>query len=197
MKSILLVLMFFCGMLGFSQSAEITIDAIVDNDTLIFFGSNNSNFVQDITIEITEAENLEGFMLPLTVRVNPNSTAIFHKLAVKGEYTYDFTYVNQFPMEKLIQPDYEVSDVKINDGIVIFDKTNCGRCQKVKAYFSENNIPFQSLNITDFPMHRKLMWDLLQLNGFTGNNIKTPVMLVNGEISHSHENLMGFVQSLH
>ena len=196
MKHIILGFCLLVTTLGFSQSSEISIDAVVDNDTLVFFGSNNSSVIQDITLEITEAKGLEGFMLPLTMRVKPNSIQVFHKLAVKGEYTYDFVYINQYPMEQLIQTDFTVNEVKVNDGIVIFDKTNCGRCQKVKAYLDAEKIPYQRLNITDVPMNKKLMWDMLKLNGFQGREIKTPVMLVNGEISHSHQDLMDFLQNL-
>jgi hypothetical protein len=37
---------------------------------------------------------------------------------------------------------------------------------------------------------------LLELNGYLGDTVKTPVILVNGAISFSHEDLEGFLEQL-
>jgi hypothetical protein len=40
------------------------------------------------------------------------------------------------------------------------------------------------------------MWELLELNGYLGETVKTPVILVNGSISYSHEDLKEFLEQL-
>ena len=50
--------------------------------------------------------------------------------------------------------------------------------------------------ITDNKKNHKLMWDLLEAQGVTGT-INTPVILVEGELSWSHEDLPAFLKSLH
>ena len=79
---------------------------------------------------------------------------------------------------------------------MIFEKTDCGRCQTTMTYLNAKNKPYAKLNITDNPMYNQLMWELLELNGYLGDTVKTPVILVNGAISFSHEDLEGFLEQL-
>ena len=40
------------------------------------------------------------------------------------------------------------------------------------------------------------MWELLSLNGVYEIKVQTPIILVDGEISHSHKDLMAFLKQI-
>ena len=196
MKHLILIVTCLFSLIGFSQSSEITIDAIAENDTLIFFASNNSKYVQDVTLKVTNPIALEGFVDALTVRLLPNTTDIFHRLAITGEYTYDFIYVNQFPSDLILKKDFMVDGVSLNKGIVIFDKQGCARCDQTIGYLTKNNKAYQSLNISENSFYKNLMWDVLTASGYRGQTVQTPVILVDGAVSFGHEDLSAFLMSL-
>ena len=197
MKYLVPLIFIFTSLLGMSQNEAISVDVAKENDTLIFFVSNNTDFTQDVIFTVKDLEGLEGNTNPLLKRINPQVTDIFHKLKITGPYNYNFDFLNEFPKEHLINEAFTVGDdILLNKGIVIFEKTDCGRCQTTMAYLNAKNKPYAKLNITDNPMYNQLMWELLELNGYLGDSVKTPVILVNGAISFSHEDLEGFLEQL-
>ena len=196
MKIVLFVSLLYAGLL-YGQSKDIRIDTVRDNDTIIFFASNNSAYEQDVTVAITKAQGLDGFMQPLTVRLQPNTTDVYHKLVInKEDFDFDFDYANSFPSEKLIQKNFNVDGVTINQGIVVFEKDECSRCMATIAFLKKNNISHQVLNISANTFYNQLMWELLSLNGVYEIKVQTPIILVDGEISHSHKDLMAFLKQI-
>ena len=85
---------------------------------------------------------------------------------------------------------------KINEGIVIFEKLECPRCNRALAFLLDNNIAFKSVDVSKGKKENNhKMWEILKKHGIT-KVAATPVFLVNGKLSHSHKNLGAFLESL-
>lgn len=81
-------------------------------------------------------------------------------------------------------------------GIVVYSKQGCGRCDFVTKYLSENNIPFQDLNITTDKAADQQMAKVLFANGFKGGSFTTPVITVDEEVHYNIKDLRGFLEKL-
>jgi glutaredoxin len=191
-----------------AQNQPVKIEATEQDQKLVFICTNNSAITQEVTITLTQRKGLRGYTRPITKRVAPSTTTTLASFTIAGAYNYKYsTSWKEVPNIKEQQVRKEVIAArtkgkilrdlsKINTGIVIFDNTDCPRCQRSTAYLLDNNVPFKLLNITDNKKNHKLMWDLLEAQGVTGT-INTPVILVEGELSWSHEDLPAFLKSLH
>jgi len=84
---------------------------------------------------------------------------------------------------------------RINEGIVIFDDIECTRCSYATSFMMEHNIDFKIVNISDDKENLNLMWNTIRAKG-KSMNVKTPVIMVDGELSHSHEDLQQFLKGL-
>lgn len=188
----------------FSQSKPITINASKENNTLVFICSNSSNTSYDVTLTLTKKKGLRGYTRPITKKVAPKTNLIFASLPIQGPYSYSYStsYKKSKKTKKELQDIAQqkkeaiLKDLsKINTGIVVFDKSDCPRCQRATAYLLDNNIKFKLLDVSSNNENNRLMWSLLRAEGVT-KEILTPVFLVDGKLSYSHEDLNGFLESL-
>ena len=85
---------------------------------------------------------------------------------------------------------------KLGEGIVIFDKNECSRCERTIAYCIENNLDFKLLNISGSEDNAILMWQLLEQMGYEEETVQTPVIIVNGKVTYNHEDLDLFLEAL-
>lgn len=186
-----------------AQVKPVTFKAEKRENAIVFTCTNATQATQEVTLTLTEKKGLRGYTRPLIKKVAPKTTMIFATFPIAGAYSYAFTSswkemrtpkeleaIATTKKEKVLQ---DIS--KINTGIVIFDKTDCARCQRATAYLLDNNINFKLLNITDNATHNTLMWDLLRAQGVT-KNVTTPVFLIEGQLTWGHENLDGFLEGL-
>jgi len=81
-------------------------------------------------------------------------------------------------------------------GIVVYSKNGCGRCDYVTKYLSDNNIPFQDLNITTDKAADAQMGKVLFANGFKGGSFTTPVITVDEEVHYNIKDLKSFLAEL-
>ncbi len=188
----------------YAQSKPITFKVSEADSKLVFICTNNSTTSYDVTLTLTKKKGLSGYTKPITKKVTPETNLVFASLPIKGSYSYSYktSYKTSKKTKKELQDiahtkkEALLKDLsKINTGIVVFDKSDCPRCQRSTAYLVENNIKFKLLNITDNKENKELMWSLLRAEGVT-KNIVTPVFLVDGKLSHSHEDLNTFLESL-
>lgn len=98
---------------------------------------------------------------------------------------------------EIIKKEHQLTDyTKLNDGVIIFDKNECSRCEQTILYCVENNIDFKLLNISENEKNEILMWQVLEAVGYKGETVQTPLILVNGEVTYNHEDLDGFLKTL-
>lgn len=100
---------------------------------------------------------------------------------------------NQASSPKVEQP--KIAAVE-NDGIVVYSKNGCGRCEYVTNYLKLNEIPFTDLNITTDQRSEDLMSEVLYADGYKGGSFMTPVITVNGEVFYNIKDIKGFVKDL-
>ncbi len=201
----IIVLFFLCISASIcAQSKAITFKVSEENNKLVFICTNSSKVNYDVTLTLTKKKGLGEYTKPITRKVTPETNLIFATFPIKGSYSYSYsTSYKKSPKTKkeiqdIVQKKKETQLIdlsKINTGIVVFDKTDCPRCNRATSYLLDNNITFKLLNITDNKENHRLMWSLLKAEGVT-KEILTPVFLVDGKLSYSHEDLNGFLKSL-
>ncbi len=82
----------------------------------------------------------------------------------------------------------------LDDGIVVYSKSGCGRCEYVTNYFEAHGVPFNDLNISTDAAANERMSSALFGSGFKGGTFKTPVVTVNGEVFYNIKDLRTFVK---
>ena len=201
-KSIFLVVsIFLFSLLGFSQQQDVELLSAQEGNTIKVTATNNSKIQQEITVTAT-IQNLMGYDGPITKLLPAHKTTEITVLEMvpnkqvgfSATYTYkplpteaEIALQDQLLKEKTVK---SLEDMK--DGIVLFYKDGCPRCNYVTTYMLNNDIGFKLIDTTSDEKSKILMWDLLRLEKPELKNVTMPVVLVNGQISYDIENLKGF-----
>jgi len=181
---------------SFSQEKPIEIIVVKENGKLIFNCVNNSKYPYEITFKIKEAKGLRGNRYPITKIIEPQTTQQLKTFTFKGSYSYDYSFNHKIPSDVFKDPSFELTDgTKINEGIVVFNNTDCSRCNRTTSYLLENDIDFKLIDVSNNTENKNLMRSIVRGSGHKGEYV-TPVILINGELSHSHENLMTFLKNI-
>ena len=108
--------------------------------------------------------------------------------------------------EELAQRLFKEGD-DINTGIVIFDKSDCSRCENATSYLLDNDIDFKWIPLPtndqvrtqdmsdNLRSNRRLLSQKMQENGMFGS-YTTPVIIIDGKLTHSHSNLTEFLTTI-
>ena len=188
---------------GFAQQKDIEFKVQDNEKTLSVICYNNSDATQEVTLTIKDIKGLKGYSKPIKKIVSPNSNVLFIDLTYEYVYSYKLAYSKKKIVTeeekanlKEQKESHYLKDVsKINEGIVIFDDIECARCSYATNYMMEHNIDFKIVNISNNKQNLDLMWNTIREKG-KSMNVKTPVIMVNGELSHSHDDLQQFLQGL-
>ena len=201
MKKIILLLIISLPIISISQTDVLEISVDEKDNILVFKGQNNSDKAIEATLQLKDISGLRASTRPQTVTIEAEESKTITTAAIKGEYSYQYNsnykvVEKALPQRSLItQNKYPLENLEeINNGIVVFDKTDCPRCNRTVSFLSENKIPFKTIDIRKNKKGLALMNKLLIEDG-NESNFTTPVILVNGEISYSHENLEDFLSS--
>ena len=193
-----------CNTVVFSQQKLIEFKAEKQPNKLIIHGTNNSEEPLEITLTIKDIKMLKGYDGPITKVVPAKSKAVFKELSYEYDfykYRLSYTYKKlETELQKKIKnankEDYYLKDLsKIDEGIVVFDDDGCGRCRLVTNYLIGNDIDFKIINLANNKDNQKLMWKTVKEKG-ASMKVKAPVIIVNGELSHSHADLESFLKGL-
>jgi glutaredoxin len=215
----LLILVLFT-VLGYAQKKDIEITTNQNDKGVIFNAVNNSNVQQEVTLILT-IENLTGYKAPITKLVPPNSTVEMVKLFFvknkKWNYSSNYSYkpsmskseviANKKKQDEKAKADALAYNKKIkqkttNDvgdykkGIVVFSKDGCPRCHYTTSYMLDNNIDFRMINTTIDDKQSKLMLDILRMENPNISTFTFPVVIIDGKVSYSIDDLKGFVSKI-
>lgn len=204
---------------GMAQDKAVIFSTEKEGKYLLFKANNTSDVPQQVTIELTKAEGLRDNKRPYKKLVAPNSEVVIKKVLITGK-TYSYSYNHNYAISesykkaKLLEAEkkkvakiaeaemvekeaYQKLEEKydINSGIVVFNKDSCPRCHRTTNYLIENDIDFKMINIENNKENNQFMWKVLEKNGITGR-VVTPIIVVDGVVSHSHEDLMEFLKTL-
>lgn len=187
-----------------AQSKDIEFKVDKEEKALLITGYNNTTEPLEITLTIKDIKLLKGYAKPITKVVAAMSSAQFVKLTFEYDfYKYKLSYsFKKLPteaekkMNSYKKEDHYLKDAsKINEGIVIFDDEGCGRCDVVTNYLVAHDIPFKVIDLSKGEENTKLMWSTIKEKG-ASMKVKAPVIIVNGELSHSHTDLKQFLEGL-
>ena len=201
----LFLLLLITTLLCFPQQKKIQFNVEKGSNELSFFGANNTNDDLEITLTIKDIKGLTGYEKPITKLVKAKGKELFTRLSFKyNVFKYKIAYSYKKPLtetQKAIaaykKDDYILKDLsKLNEGIVIFDDEGCGRCRLVTNYLVANKIDFKIIDLSAGEANQKLMWKTIKEKG-ASLKVKAPVIIVNGNLSHSHQDLKKFLESLH
>ncbi len=196
MKRITFCLFLFMGVLN-AQNPKVSITIEREGKQLVFKAMNASVFPQEVTIRITESKGLRDNKRPITKTVPSNSEAILKKVPIVGS-KYSYRYEKKIAISEAYKKEQweQLNDhSKINEGIVVFNRNSCGRCTYTTDYLIENGVSFKIVDISTSKKNQALLNHILSEKGIRGS-YRTPIILVNGELSYSHKNLERFLKQL-
>ena len=205
MKTVTYILIIlFTLNLTIAQKKTIEFSTVKTERKLSIYGSNNVDEDLEITLSINNIKMLKGYTGPITKLVKANSKTLFIELSYTYDiYNYELSYtykkpqtevqkaISNFDKEAHILKDHS----KINEGIVVFTDDGCGMCRMVTNYLVGNKIDFKIIDLASNKENQKLMWKTIKEKG-ASMKVKLPVVVVNGEISHSHTDIKAFLESL-
>lgn len=184
--------------------SDIEFELIKAPNKLIWVCKNNSNLTKEVTFTIKSPKGLRGYHKPVVKTVSSNAEMEFLTLTFKGKYSYQGTSWNfvdtptkeeQEIQDQLKEEFYTTDLTNLKKGVFVFEKEGCPRCQRSIAYLIDNKYNFKIIKTEKGNAANAKMWELLKASGFD-SSITTPVFLVNGEITASHEDLMSFVKGI-
>ena len=181
----------------FSQNDEIKIIESTENNFVILSAQNISDVPQNVTLKLTTSKGLRDNKRPVTKKVGVGETVVLKKITkTRGPYQYSYSLSNSIAITegKTIES-VTSKGIDLSKGIIVFSKDDCPRCNYTLNYLSEKDIPFKLLDISEPGDNNQLMWKVLRENGVT-KTITTPMIFVNGKLTHSHEDLKGFLKTL-
>ncbi|MEM8765483.1 MAG: glutaredoxin family protein [Bacteroidota bacterium] len=180
----------------FQTQAQVAvkISEVETDESITFNAFNTLEEPVEITFYLSEVVGMEFDGKPVVKLVEPGQTLeviTCKKTQPQIAFVYDY--------QQVLMPSkgYDEEDFKqYESGIVVFSKNGCTRCTYATDYLNRNKVDFTLLNISTSPAYAEYMWDKLHEQGHLGNRIQTPVIMVEGTVSHSHENLKQFVKDL-
>ncbi|NND53102.1 MAG: hypothetical protein HKN54_11940 [Flavobacteriaceae bacterium] len=201
---VIVAALFLCvSLLTYGQQKDIDFQIDEADNSLSIFCLNNSDSHQEVVLSILDIKGLTGYTNPIKKVLAPQTRTHFLDMTYDIVYEYKLSYT-----KKAVQSEEEIiakarkkeslyldDFSKLNEGIVIFDDIECTRCSYATNYLMEKNIDFKIVNISDNKENLKLMWKTIKEKGHS-MHVKTPVIMVNGELSHSHTDLHNFLEGL-
>lgn len=188
-----------------AQDYPVRIDVEKGKTSIRFYAINDLSVTQEVKLELIDIKGLKGYSKPITKSVPAGSRRLMTSVVIGGAYSYrsSYTYIpkpsqaERFAIKKRKEEKLLKENENIMKGIVVFEKNNCSRCNMSTSYLLDNNIDFKIIDVSDGDgKGNRLMWDLIKKDGFKEGKILTPVFLVNGELSHTHKDLKGFLEDL-
>lgn len=207
----ILILLLFLSLSVVAQQKEVEVTTEEVGSALLFKAKNNTSSPQLVTIRLDKFEGLKDAKVPRAKMVPAGKETVVRKVVIAAEsYTYTYNYDWKIPpsvMKKkerqrlaALQALEKEQSIQYSDGydletgIVVFNNETCPRCNRTTAFMLEHQIPFVLLNM-DNKENRALLREQLRKNNISGTFV-TPVILVDGKLSHSHEDLMSFLRTL-
>lgn len=215
MKNYIKFLFLLISFYTYSQERKVAITSQQKGNKVYFFAHNKDKVTQQITLfldtkgfqkhknEITKLVKPQDSILMITLSMIPNKK---HNLSNRYEYVPKPTQKEKEAKKKELQEKvFGQKGDDINKGIVVFGKDNCPRCHRTTSYLLDKNIDFKWLQIpsnhqakaipTIQKQNGELLNQMLQENDFTGS-FTLPVVMVDGKLSHSHQDLEKFLKTL-
>jgi glutaredoxin len=199
----LLILFLLSIQLIFAQK-KINLETFEAKKGTTFFIENKTNFTQKVTLIITSKYFNDGYKT-IIKKIKPKKKKKIYTLKHKEKIKFTTKVENKktatkkqlkIAAKKIAEQKFDLNNDNPNSGIVIFSKKTCSRCRFAENYLDENNIKFKKIAIDESAEGKKLMWKLIRGSSTKKMRIKTPVIVIDGKVSYSHENLVEFLKNI-
>lgn len=148
----------------------------------------------EITFELKDVSGLDYNSEQVVKLIQPQDTTVILKLKkTSNNIGFLMSYQQILIPNKLYDPE---DFTKYETGIVVFSKDGCPRCSYTTDYLIRKKVDFTLLNISQNEAYNQYMWDKLKAQGQNSKVIRTPIIMVNNVLSHSHQDLNWFVKQL-
>jgi len=188
-----------------AQENPVRIDVEKGKSSIRFYATNDLSVTQQVELKILEIKGLKGYSKPIVKSVPPGEKRLMVSLITNGAYSYktSYTYIGkpsqaeQYALKKKKEEKLMKDNEDIMQGIVVFEKNGCSRCNLATSFLLDNDIDFKIIDVSEKNgKGNRLMWDLIRNDGHNGGQILTPVFLVDGKLSHTHKDLNMFLAGL-
>ena len=199
-----------------AQQYNVNLKTYKEDKSVSIYAYNNTSISHEVTLFLT-TEGYRKHSNEITKMVEPKDSVLMAKLigipdkGQKMTTRYRFypraTSAERKAKEKQLDKRAIGTNDDINTGIVIFDKSDCSRCENATSYLLDQGLEFKwiplptndQVSTNDMPdylrTNRKILIQKLQENGIFGT-FTTPVIIVDGVLTHSHANLTQFLTTL-
>lgn len=92
-------------------------------------------------------------------------------------------------------PTLKTPATNLNKGVFVMTKKACPRCEETLLYLKKNKIAFTELKY-DSAEDRAKIWNLIKNDTTLPKNITFPIIIINGNLSHSHQDLTKFLKTI-
>lgn len=106
-----------------------------------------------------------------------------------------FSQQNTTVKKKETIPTVKISNSNLSKGIFVMTKPACPRCAETLLYFKKNKIVYTELLYNNAEDRAKI-WNLIKDDKSLPKNITFPILVINGKISYSHEDLTKFLKTI-
>jgi len=156
-------------------------------DAKIIVCKNNSNKDFEVSLTYSCTGHTANYASPVKQTITAYSEIEVLILTpikgVSGSCQMNYTYTEIRKSRAKESPAYNY------DGITVFGKNHCPRCDYFITELRNKNVVFQELNIDTYQADNDLMWDKLKEAGFSGNSITTPVVISNNKVYYNVQDL--------
>jgi glutaredoxin len=97
--------------------------------------------------------------------------------------------------KEITAPAIKIPLANLNKGVFVMTKKACPRCEETVSYLKKNKITFNELKY-DSAEDRAKIWNLIKEDKSLPKNITFPIIVINGKVSHSHEDLTKFLKTI-
>ena len=187
-----------------AQTKDIEVTQNNVNGAIVISVKNNTSERQEVSLTIT-GNGFEKIKTPVTKNVNKAAIIEFVTLKPTSksgiQFSSNYTYISKPTDEEMkakskkLETKKPDSAIDFSKGIIVFTKTRCPRCTKILNYLLDHNIVFTHMNITENQEYNNLMWKKLEENKVS-NEIVMPVIMINGKLTHSHQDLDSFLKKI-
>ena len=81
-------------------------------------------------------------------------------------------------------------------GFVLYTKPECGRCRQARSHLSDKGVRFKEVDLSTQTSEVDAMWLALWEQGFSGKQVKTPVIQVDGKLFYEMKDIPAFLDEM-
>lgn len=184
-----------------AQSDVIEIFDRQNESSVTIMAVNHLEERQEITLEM-DTVNLSGYEGPITRLVATKDTVVMAELQIKEQKPWQYATQHEYRPRLTTEEIKNAKEVLfstidgLGSGIAVFTKQGCTRSSFATDYLKRKKTDFKKLDISNNDFNKRVLSKLLNLDNPDIGYYRYPVILVDGELSHSIEDLKGFMKSL-